>query len=859
MLQSSLRSCILAGVVLSVGQIGWGQELVKHSVPEKWLIELAPEKLPALRTPEYFDELDKVRQLAFHGRYKQALIDLARIDKKKADPASIALVKAMALGPIGRRDEAIETLSKPDIADVPKVQLAKAKLLSEIGHKEQAVALFKWVLQRVPDSLEAHYELGRVSEETGDIATAKHEYNWIHDKWWDKYQGMGAKSFEDAEPVTILGRAFDRWATLNGNYANNVPLHNAIFKIFVQAYDVVDRSYWPAHIAAAEYYISHGNPNEAKKELGAALKLNPNDIHTFELLGQIAIAEFNFDGADKAVEKIREVDENAIEADILDGRNFMNQRRPKEAEVAAKRVLAKQPKNLDALGILASSYAFQLKEQDLAAVLKDVQKIDPNNASVYLELAENLGAMRQYPRAEKMYQVAIDRAPWNSAARNGLGLLMTQSGDEDKAKVVLDAAYSLDPFNYRTINYLILLDKMAKMDKKESAHFVVFYDKADDPLVAEYFTDYLESIYKDVTGDFKAEPPVKTYIEVFPGHDAFSARITGAPWIGTVGASTGRVIALCTPRRGENTLGTYNWAQVLRHEFTHTVTLAATDNRIGHWFTEGLAVSEEHSPLRWEWVPMLYNAVKKHELFAMEDLTWAFVRPKKPMDRQLAYAQSFWICQYIEGKWGHDAILKMMEEFRKGKTQDDVFPAVLGVNLQTFSDGFFQWTEKQVSTWGYDEETTKKVADLEKEGQDQVRSESYDDAIKTWEEIAKLRPMDELPHQRLAGLYLATKNTPKAREQLIRLHDVSLKDNRFAKRIARMSLDANDPKEALKYATDAVYIDPYDPGAHELLLAVQEKEGNAAGVEREKRVIGELKAWMEQQKKKGDIEENPKQ
>src|SRR5205814_8505784 len=147
---------------------------------------------------------------------------------------------------------------------------------------------------------------------------------------------------------------------------------------------------------------------------------------------------------------------------------------------------------------------------------------------------------------------------------------------------------------------------------------------------------------------FHHTPAVKTFIEVFPTHDAFSVRTTGSPWIGTVGASTGRVIALCAPRGGENTLGTYNWAQVLRHEFTHTVTLSMTDNRIAHWMTEGLAVYEERVPLRWEWVPMLYDAVKKKKLFTMDNLTWGFVRPKKPSDRQLAYAQSYWICQYIE-------------------------------------------------------------------------------------------------------------------------------------------------------------------------------------------------------------------
>ena len=39
-----------------------------------------------------------------------------------------------------------------------------------------------------------------------------------------------------------------------------------------------------------------------------------------------------------------------------------------------------------------------------------------------------------------------------------------------------------------------------------------------------------------------------------------AVRTTGSPWIGTVGASTGRVIALVTPRKGDSTLGNYNFA-----------------------------------------------------------------------------------------------------------------------------------------------------------------------------------------------------------------------------------------------------------------------------------------------------------
>jgi tetratricopeptide (TPR) repeat protein len=830
---------------LSVPTVASAQDFVRQSVPYIWMDEYIPEKLPELKYPAYFNDLDKARMQAFRGRYKTALITLQNVTQ--GEPAEIALVKAHALSAIGRKDEAARVLSDAAIAAHPRVQVERARILGDMGRLNESISQLKALLQKHPDSLVGHFYLGTMAERAGDLEMAKEAYGWIHNTYFEQWQGLGAKQFEDAEQVTLMGRAFDRFAMLTGAYANNPELHSQILKVFVQAYDIIDRDYWPAHVAAAEYFMSHANPKEAEKELEAALAGNPNDFRCHVLLGAIALDSWNFDATDDAIANMRDVDRNSVDANILEARSLLLQRRPVDAESPANRVLARQPDHIEALGLLAAAYALQLRDEACNELLKRIETLDPDNATAYLDIADQLSAMRQYPRAEQMYQVAIDRAPWWMAPRNGLGLLLTQSGDEDKARVVLEAAYSLDPFNFRTTNYIILLEKLAKMVQRESDHFVVFYDEEKDPVIGEYLNEYLESIHDDVSGAFKHEPKVKTYIEVFPTHDAFSVRTTGSPWIGTVGASTGRVIALVTPRKGEKTMGPYNWAQVLRHEYTHTVTLSATDNRIGHWMTEGLAVYQEHSPLKWEWVPMLYRAVTMKELFSMDDITWAFVRPKRPQDRSLAYAQSYWICKYIEEKWGHDAILEMMAQFKQGKTQEQVFLDVLDTSTSAFTDEFFAWTEKQVEGWGYDPETTKKYNALVKAAEAEIKAGDYQDAIQSWEEIRQLRPVDQLPYQRLAGLYLSrqTKDPRKAMECLVRLHDVSLKDNRFAKRIARLCMqDLDDLQQAERYAMEAVHIDPYDLDAHELLAQVHEKTGNQEGLEREERVIPVLKQWL---------------
>src|SRR5438045_9485197 len=95
----------------------------------------------------------------------------------------------------------------------------------------------------------------------------------------------------------------------------------------------------------------------------------------------------------------------------------------------------------------------------------------------------------------------------------------------------------------------------------------------------------------------------------------------GVPRLGTVGASTGNVFARYVPRSGsQNQMGTFDWARVLRHEYTHTVTLALTNNRIAHWLTEACAVAQEESPRDWENCLLLGSNYRAGTLFKIGGL-----------------------------------------------------------------------------------------------------------------------------------------------------------------------------------------------------------------------------------------------
>lgn len=839
----NLRLCSIAAI-LAMPALLSGQDFRAKSFPARVMESVIPEEMVELTYPAYFNDLDRARMQAFHGRYKLALQTLLRV--KDGDTS---LVRATALAGCGRVDEAIAAAQS---STDPRARELLVQLLVDSGRPDDALSAARELVKTHPESVVGRMLLGSILESTGDIEGAKAAYRWFVEppqQFVAKLSGGVDPELAGAADWVAMGTALDRWATLTGAYQSNEALHHLVYNVFVKAYDKIDRGYWPARVAAAEFALNHDDSKKAVDELEVAIDANPNDARTLELLGQVALSEFNFDDCDRASAQMRRSNPDSLRADLLEARSSLHQRRPLDAEPLIRRALRKEPRNTEALGLLAAFYALRLQDEQLSATLKQVDAINPHNATAYLEVAEQLGAMRQYPRAAAMYQVAIDRAPWFTSARNGLGLLYTQSGDEDLARATLEAAHSIDPFNLKTTNYLRLLDDLATFARRETQNFIVFYDAKLDPVIPDYFADYLESIHTDVCAYFKFSPTVKTYIEVFPTHDAFSVRTTGSPWIGTVGASTGRVIALCAPRGGKQTLGTFNWAQVLRHEYTHTVTLGKTDNRIPHWMTEGLAVRQERAPLRWEWVPMLYDAVKNDTLFTIDGLTWGFVRPKKPSDRQLAYAQSAWVCQYIDEQWGHDVILQMLDLFRAGLAQEEVFPKLLGKDLDAFHEGFKQWTRAQVATWGYDEQTSQQYNQLREEAEKLVAAREFEKALPLWEQIAAIRPVDAMPQQRLAGLYLQKSiNQPeKAAEHLKRLATVEIKDNRFAKRLARLYRDQQKWSDCRQWALDAVYIDPYDIDAHKLLLEAARQLNDSSSVDRETRVIRVLEQWKASQ------------
>ncbi|QOJ03205.1 MAG: tetratricopeptide repeat protein [Planctomycetia bacterium] len=570
---------------------------------------------------------------------------------------------------------------------------ALAALRAEVGEYDAAIRHNRAALERARDHYRARLQLGQLQELTGDTAGAIETYKWFNERM------TSGTLPERVEDMTDLGRGFLRYSVLTRNPDVVRRTKHVLTEVYQEAYEFVDAAYWPARQAGAELLLEKHNSKEAVADFQRVLEQNANVAAAHVGLGWAALEDWNFEECEKRAAAALKVCPPHVGARVLLSSTRMTERRYEEAARIATEALETNPNSVEALSVLAAARLRSGEAPAYREAVARVEKINPRCAVLHHTLAKWLSAGRQFADAETHFKQAMDHAPTWSEPRADLGQLYMETGEEHLARRTLEEAFGLDSFNAHTHNLLQLLDQIDHFARLETDHFIVKFDESRDGPIAPYFGEALERMHRDLCEKFKTAPVKQTIIEIFPDHMGFSVRITGRPFIATVGACTGRVIAMQAPR-GTPPFGHFNWATVLRHEFTHTVTLAATENRIPHWMTEGLAVHEEPQPRTWRTKQLLSEAVRRDRLFTLKTIDWGFMRPRRADDRELAYAQSEWMVEYIIERWGESKIHEMLKGFKDRLTQAAVFEQALGVSEDEFARAFSTYASREVNAWG---------------------------------------------------------------------------------------------------------------------------------------------------------------
>lgn len=702
------------------------------------------------------------------------------------------------------------------------------------------------------------------------------------------------KSLEDLESLMtsdIVARADElafavegliQLTRLRGPQADAKTEYQNLAKLLANARDNIDRLNWRVRLVEASLLYTHNNYKDAHAAAVETLRLHPRNAQAAALIADMAIDSFDFDTAEEIATKLDLIadgrsigdTENSppptLHSAIIHARIAIRRKDPEGAERAVDSILATMPNQRDLLELNAAAAAAGFRMSSAGHLLDQYDELSPDSPFALMRVANTLAEYRQYSNAAEVFRRIIVRAPFWAQPRLDLGLLLVQAGQDAHAKSTLEDALALDPFDIRAQNSLTLVTELASYKTIETDHFIIRYKPGStDEVLANEMPAILERIHtrvaSDLPGGVDHEPKAKTIIELMPNHEWFAVRIGGMPSIHTMAASTGPVIAIEAPREGKkSSVGHYDWARVLQHEYTHTVNLSRTRNRVIHWMTEANAVFNEDAPRASQTWALLTDAYKNDTLFDLEEINTAFVRPKKPTDRSQAYAQGAWMFEYIIEHYGKETPLAIYDASAAGRSATDAFEQVLSANPQSFLEEFRTWAHDQLlerglilaegipdlnelfTTEQQDAEndegntppTIPTVAEIDKLleqypdhpqlitlqiGIALVGSETRlsPELVAMLEHAITVRPTDESPHQRLAKHYLAGETyeeQAKAIPFLEYLDAREIHSPAFAGELALLyaqSSNPDDKSKAMAKALRAISIAPYDADQRE--------------------------------------------
>jgi len=675
----------------------WGVRTICLAIFLVWPANPSPSQAPPATSPAVDSGTERGRALYNQGYYQPAIDVLSRVlsDRPDQTDAAAALVDCYLM--TGRYGEALPLARRA--CDRHRghagVWEALGRALVATGEYEEALAALRRAVELSADSdggASAAYALGQLYETLGRKDEAVRAYQRFDDALHERLP-------DDALELTWTGMGFYRFSVLTRHPNLTQRTRHVLQEVYQHAVERVDPRCWRAFLASADLLASKHNADSAAKDYEAARKINHNLPAVYVGLGRLALEEWDFDGTEAKIAIALSINPSYSAGLHLLADLHLTERKYAAAVEACERALGINPNDLEALSRLAAARRRLGEEQEAEQIEQRIICVNPHGGPFYGVMGRWLAAARQFAEAERFFLKGLEEAPESADLRAELGLMYMQWGEEAKARRRLDEAWALDSFDRRTYNTLELLDELERFARHETAHFIIRYSPGEDAVVAPYIGQYMESIYRDVCDDFGHEPADKTIIEIFPSHRKFAVRVTHQPFIHTIGACTGRVIAMDAPRPTTGFGQSFNWAQVLRHEFTHTVTLAATRNRIAHWLTEGLAVYQEDSPRPWHWCVELSRRLRRNKLYSLEDLDWGFIRPAKAGDRQAAYAQSEWMCEYLVEKFGYASVLSVLKHLYEGATFNQALETATGQSPAELDEGFRRWAVGQVRSW----------------------------------------------------------------------------------------------------------------------------------------------------------------
>lgn len=763
--------------------------------------------------------LAQARHLLLTGKYAEATDAYQAL--LGSDPVAAAVGLARCQRSRGDREAADRTLlaATQIHTKAADVHAERAALAFERGDYDAARQHVAAALNSEPDSLAARWWQAELHRTAGELDKAQAAYKWFVD-YYNYSNEQDEFTPEELRWIGLAAAQFARWRRTSSQFSFFV---NQLYPDALK----LDADYWPAHYESGLLFLEKYNDPQAMRELKAALVVNPNSAEVHAALAALALHDFRLDEARRELDRAAELNPQLLAVGQLRGDLHLTNLEVNDAIAALEAVRELNPLDEETLGRLAAAYAVadgispgKTLSPRVARIIAEVDARNPHAGTFYYTLGAALDLARRFPAAAQYYREAVARMPQLTLPRGALGLMYLRLGEEAEARRLLDESFDIDPFNVRVANSVKVLEVLDGYAVLETDHFVLKFDRGQDELLAQYASRYLEEdVYPALVERFGFEPEGKSLFEIFSrarnsdAHTWFSARMVGLPFVSTVGACAGKVVALTSPR---DLPKKFNWARVLKHEFVHVLNLQQTEFNVPHWFTEALAVETEGYARPPEWNALLKERVPKGELFNLDSINLGFVRPASSNDWQMAYCQAQLYAQYMLKTYGDDALAKMLSAYADNLDTRAALRRSFDVEQQAFETGYLDYLRSVVAELASPQADDRLAFD---DAQNQ-ESAAGDDAARLQElgvriaRAANAEPHDVRWPKLLARVCMKSGDTARLAEALKALARIDPDNALVRKKLAQLALAAHDFHEAQQWAKAACQADLWDAEAH---------------------------------------------
>ncbi len=724
------------------------------------------------------------------GQYAEAEREAKKFLGSKENEAQARLVIGEVYAVTGRYPEAIGEFEKAGNTEVVAIKLRadlrRGETLKSIGKDEAAEEIFKTFV--------THYENNNP---------------------------------DSAEELALVARALihlERYKDAN--------------EVYLEAIAEDDENI-EAQLGGGELYTAKYNYGDAAEFLADALKINPNSARA-----HLAVAaNKRIEGGDQmnaALTQALKINPNYVDAKNFAATLDLEAERYGAAATQLDEVLKINPKSPDAHALRAAMFWLQNRQSDFDNEVKATLAINPRYGMLYEVLAHFATQSRRYHESVAFLRKAIELSPrlWSSHLALGMGLMRLGKMVEGRAE--LELAFKGDPFNIWAKNTLDLLDTMTDYREIKRGDFLIKAASKESDVLNPYAGELLEEAYGKLSAKYRFKPRGPITVEIYPNHDDFAVRALGLTGLGALGVCFGQVIAQDSPSARPG--GKFNWGSTLLHEFTHVITLQATDYLTPRWFSEGLSVFEEHNTYPgWgdDWSAENIKAFADGRWFKIAELDNGFIRPKRPDDVALAYFQASQVCHFITDRYGFDAILEMARGYREKKKTAEVLQLALKLSEPDFDREFNNYVRGKIDKYIKVLETSWKsqgVAQMSKEdtlakaaeqpdnfilnlraGLVYHADKNFDKALPHLKRSIELFPYQDSEinaYEPLVEIYEKQGNKAAAAETLEALIKVDENNYEALKKLAQLKMETGDKARALAVLRLSFYVNPFEHSAH---------------------------------------------